>query len=488
MKRLTTMRDALADPALFGTILPGESWAAWRALLIASQGEPLTNAERAIFADLTGREREPEEPVEELWAIVGRRGGKTRAMAVLAAYFAVLTDIEDLLAPGERASLPIMAASVHQAGKAFSYLAGIFTHVPEFAKHQITRTSDTIRLDVGVDIEVSPANFRTSRGGTLAAALCDEVAFWRIEGSANPDKEILDALRPGLATTGGPLIVISSPYAKKGALWDAYHRDYGEDGDPAVLVAKAPSRVMNSTLKASVVARAYERDAAVAAAEYGGEFRDDLEDYVSVETVDACTEPRAENAPQPGVTYTAFVDPAGGSGKDSMTLAIAHEADGLSILDRVVEQAPPFSPQATVGEFAAVLMAYRVDRVTGDRWGGEWPREAFRDNGIGYELAESPKSDVYRDFLPLLNSRRARLLDLPKLRTQLTSLERRTARGGRDSIDHPSGEHDDVANAVAGVLTLIRTTTRYGMLDVLDSDDDAPAVDSFPLMSHLRGW
>jgi hypothetical protein len=49
------------------------------------------------------------------------------------------------------------------------------------------------------------------------------------------------------------------------------------------------------------------------------------------------------------------------------------------------------------------------------------------------------------------------LLDNHKLVNQLVGLERRTSRGGRDSIDHPShgGAHDDVANAVAGVLTSI---------------------------------
>jgi hypothetical protein len=38
----------------------------------------------------------------------------------------------------------------------------------------------------------------------------------------------------------------------------------------------------------------------------------------------------------------------------------------------------------------------------------------------------------------------------------LTNLERRVARGGRDSIDHPSGSgfHDDIANAVAGVASM----------------------------------
>ncbi len=89
--------------------------------------------------------------------------------------------------------------------------------------------------------------------------------------------------------------------------------------------------------------------------------------------------------------------------------------------------------------------------MRGDRYGGEWPREVFRKQGVEYNVADKAKSDLYRDLLPLLNSGRLELLDLPRLVAQLCSLERRTARVGRDSIDHPPGAHDDIANCVAGV-------------------------------------
>jgi hypothetical protein len=46
------------------------------------------------------------------------------------------------------------------------------------------------------------------------------------------------------------------------------------------------------------------------------------------------------------------------------------------------------------------------------------------------------------------------LLDNRRLISQLHGLERRTARGGKDSIDHGPGAHDDIANAVAGALVL----------------------------------
>ena len=87
------------------------------------------------------------------------------------------------------------------------------------------KTADTISLSNSVDIECRPASFRTSRGVSAVTIICDELAFWRSENSANPDKEILDAARPALATTGGMLIAISSPYAKRGELWDAFKRD-----------------------------------------------------------------------------------------------------------------------------------------------------------------------------------------------------------------------------------------------------------------------
>ena len=102
--------------------------------------------------------------------------------------------------------------------------------------------------------------------------------------------------------------------------------------------------------------------------------------------------------------------------------------------------------------------------MVGDKFAGLWPVETFAKFNILYEQSAAPKSDLYRDLLPVLNSRRAELLDHPKLFNQLVSLERRTGRGGKDSIDHPPGAayYDDLANACAGVIvTLINQTVDY---------------------------
>lgn len=213
---------------------------------------------------------------------------------------------------------------------------------------------------------------------------------------------------------------------------------------------------MNPSLPEHVVADALAQDEAAARAEWLAEFRSDLEAFVTREVVERATIPERLELPRvTGVSYHAFVDPSGGSA-DSMTLAVAHgeERDGqwIAVLDAIREARPPFSPEGVVRDFAGVLKGYGVTTVTGDRYAGEWPRERFAVHGVAYEPAEKPKSDLYRDFLPLLNSGRVELLDLPRLHAQLLGLERRTARGGRDSIDHAPGGHDDVCNAAAGAL------------------------------------
>lgn len=501
MKPNVTMREALADPALLGGAIPGDSWLAHRVLLIASMGEALIDAERAIFTEVTGRECEPLEPVEELWAIIGRRGGKTRAAGTLAAYVGALCDHAEVLAPGERGAIPILAASTSQAGRAFMHAAGILTHSPMLSQMIEGQTADTIRLSTRIDIEVRPANFRTIRGVTAVAAICDEISYWQIEGTANPDDEVLTALRPSLATTGGPLMVISSAYAKRGELYKTYRSDYGPDGDRLILVAKAPSRTFNPTLPQRVVDRAYAKDAAKASAEYGSEFRNDLEAFVSREVVEACVSLGVfERSYIPGLVYRAFVDPSGGS-VDAMTLSIAHQEGERSVLDLVRERKPPFSPEAVVDEFCEVLKSYGLTSVVGDRYGGEWPREQFRKRGIAYDLAEHPRSELYRHLLPTLNSGAADLLDNATLVAQIVSLERRVARGGRESIDHPPNGHDDLANAVAGVLSLLVKPKAEPFIwhvagQSITTDDDgatlvteaAPPGNILPAFANLMGF
>jgi hypothetical protein len=457
LRKLVTMREALESDGYFGTLLVGDSWRAWRALLIAIAGEELRDEERVIFRSLTGRDREPLEPVAEFWAVIGRRGGKTRATAILGCYIAACCDHRGALAPGERGILPILAASTAQAATAFRFVSGAFATAPNLKGLVAGETSDTLSLTTGVDVEVRPASYRTIRGISAVGAIADEIAYWRSdELSTNPDREILKALRPSLATTGGLLACISSPHAKRGELFLTYKRHFGPEGHPAILVAKAASRVMNPSLSQKVIDRAYEEDPDAALAEYGAEFRGDIEQFITREAIEACvTKGVSVRAPLSSERYHAFCDPSGGSA-DSMTMAICHRElkNGRVVLDYIGERRAPFSPDSVVHEFCAVLSSYRINTIKGDRYAGEWPRERFRLNGVMYEPSEKPRSELYVEFLPYVNSGRVDLLDNQRMVGQFVGLERRTSRAGKDSIDHGPSARDDVANSVAGCVVL----------------------------------
>jgi hypothetical protein len=416
---------------------------------------PMSEDERAIYAYHTARATPPEQPFREACLVVGRRGGKSRLLGLIAVYLAAFFEYEPYLAPGEVATVAVIAADRKQARVIFYFVIGLLRGVPALNAMIVDATREQIRLNNRVTIEIHTASFRVTRGYTFAAVLCDENAFWRTDdNSSNPDIEIIRALRPGLATIPGSMLLIaSSPYRKAGVLYTTFRSHFGKDDAP-VLVWRGTSLEMNPSLDPRIVEEAYATDPSSAAAEFGAAFRDDVGEFVSREVIEACTvRGRVELPALAGARYVGFVDPSGGS-SDSMTLAIAHAEGPVSVLDVLREFRPPFSPDSVVSECAMMLKYFHIGRVTGDRYGGEWPAERFQAHGIGYAPSERVKSDLYRDVLPLLNSGRAELLDLPRLAAQFAGLERRTVRGGRDSIDHPAGGHDDLANAAAGALLL----------------------------------
>ena len=357
------------------------------------------------------------------------------------------------------------------------YAEACFERSPILRQLIANRTADALELTNGITLEVRPASFRKLRGPTYIAVIADELAFWYVDAAyANPDVEILNAVEPGLATTGGPLILASSPHARRGALWDVFKRHYGAGGDPLILVAHGATRTLNPSLPQRVVDRALEKDRARASAEYLAEFRTDIEGFVSLEVVEACVSGYHEIGPRSDVTYRGFIDPSGGS-EDSMTLAIAHKTpkpEEMIVIDVIREARPPFSPEAVVDEFAALCKLYRITKITGDHFGGEFVKEPFRRHGLSYELAKQPKSDLYRDLLPLLNSGRIMLPKHDRLVSQIVGLERRVSRAGKDSIDHAPHGHDDLANAVAGVADATRLPYYDPFMGCGSEDDQHP--------------
>ena len=215
---------AMWDPKLFGPFFTQlDSWRMWIVVLKAIFALPFDEAELAAFQRYTGRKVPFAAPVREANLICGRRSGKSFIAALIATYCAAFRDYSKYLSPGETAIVLVLAVDKAQAQVIFRYVVAFFTEIPFLQRLVVSQSAESLELSNGIAIEVHSSSFRGVRGRTIVAALCDEISFWRSEDSANPDKETLIAIRPGMATIPNALLLcLSSPYARTGALYEAY--------------------------------------------------------------------------------------------------------------------------------------------------------------------------------------------------------------------------------------------------------------------------
>jgi hypothetical protein len=223
-----------------------------------------------------------------------------------------------------------------------------------------------------------------------------------------------------------------------------------------VLVIQADSRTMNPLLSQERIDAELAADREAAASEWLGVFRQSTVQHFADEDIELAVVPtRQKLAYSADHAYVGFVDPSGGR-HDAMTVAIAHQTDKRQlVLDALLVQRPPFSPETVVARFSETLKGYGLRQVVGDRYAGEWVPAAFAKYGVRYEASELDKSAIYVECVPLFAETRVELLEIPALVTELRLLERRPRAGGKgDAVDHPPRGSDDLANAVCGALHL----------------------------------
>jgi hypothetical protein len=454
MKPVTIDR-ALRDKQLLGAALgPAETWKTWLAILSAAFGLPLDDDELVEAAKIAGGRQPPAQRVRELWIIAGRRSGKSRIAAAVAVWIGCFE--RHRLAPGETGFVLILSASLAQAQLIHGYARAFIEASPILRDQLADYTADEIRLRNGIVIATHTNSFRSVRGRTLLACIFDEVAYWRDESSATPDLETYRAVKPALDASGGFLLGISSPYRKTGLLAQRHRDHFGKGSN--VLVIQAATRDLNPTIAEATVMEAYAEDPASALSEWGGEFRSDLSALFGDEVIDRAVDHARplEVPPRSGVVYKAFVDASAGR-HDAFGICIGHvekgeDDDKRFVADVVRGRFPPFDPNEVAREYAELAKAYRVNELRGDRFAGEWVRQAFLRAGVDYENSDLSKSELALEALSTFNRGRVSLPNDEKLIRELRLLERQTHRSGKDSVDHPKGGSDDRANCVFGAM------------------------------------
>jgi hypothetical protein len=187
-----------------------------------------------IFTACTGRQVWPALRAKIVSLIVGRRGGKSYITAIIGIFLATR---RYKLKLGTKGMVMILARDREQAGVIRGYMLAFLRALDELREQFADDpTQKLIELKNGITIEVRAAGEAGTRGYTVVAALMDEIAFWPTDpDSAKQDKKVLRALRPAMLGIANAMIVmLSSPYAKRGELWEAWRKAYGKDDQTAV--------------------------------------------------------------------------------------------------------------------------------------------------------------------------------------------------------------------------------------------------------------
>ena len=431
---------------------PLASWQTWLITLKAAFGLPLSAKEREVFRAIAGERGLPKARVRELWCVCGRGSGKSRMAAAISIYNALF--VKHKLSPGERGMVLVIAGTTDQTRVVFEYIVGFLEAAPALRREVVSRT----RLDKlrnGIIIAVHPNSFRSVRGRTLVACIFDEVSFWRDETTATPDTEVYTAVLPALRTNG-MLVAISTPYRKLGLLHQKWRDHFGDDSDDT-LVVQGASKVFNPTISDATIAAQRAADPAAAPAEWDAVFRNDIGAFLDDQSIDAAIDfsRPLELPPREGVIYHTFVDMGGGR-HDPSTIGIVHavgEGDARRYIADVV-RARHGDPRAAMKEFVELTKQYGCSTIWGDRYAADWTAGTCREVGGEYRESELVRSDLYLTGLPHFVRGVVSIADQAPLIRELRLLERRTARSGKDTVDHGKNGTDDYANALFGALHL----------------------------------
>ena len=412
---------AFSDPKMLQPFFAGTSWDGWRAVLRAAFGEKLTKAEKASFRSVASREPPPQR-VKELWIVAGRRAGKDSIASGIAAHAAATFEPAGRLRPGERALVMCVAVDKPQAALVAGYIRAFFEQIPSLAALVRRETAEGLELTNGVDVSVMTSDFKSIRGRTVLCAVLDEVAYWRGQNAASPDKEVWTSIKHGMPTLRESMLIgISTAYRRDGLLYERWSKHFGKD-DARTLVIQAPSIALNPSLPQDEIDAALAEDPEAARADYLSEWRDAVSGYLSRDLIDAAVDEGVTHRPydpKHAGRYTSFIDASSGQ-SDSFACAVAHAEDQVVVLDAVLEIAAPFNPETACMQVAALLKSYNLNATMGDDHAKGWVLAALGRHGVIFTSRppEMTRSALYSETLPKFSSHQVRLLDHKKLISQ----------------------------------------------------------------------
>jgi hypothetical protein len=460
-----------------------------RTLVAVSYGStltgPLTPEMRAVAEACSGLREFRPDGYQEIVLKAGVRSGKDMVASALSLWEGIFGMHAEVAAVGEVPVIVCVAQDRAAAVHVFlNYVKGYIRHSALLADQVAKVRRDSVELKSGVHVRAYPSTDSAMLGISSPMIVLDEIAAWPSDpGLQNNDVAIYRALRSrqGSFRSATRAFILSTPRGQAGVLYDAF-RDFGrQDPNSRTLLWSSSTAEMNPIFSRDLLAREQKRDPHGFSQYYEATFGISERSFLdAVWIANAVREfDQLVYEPASGRTWGAACDWSGGSERgDSTAMAVGfrEHVDGL---DRIVvakvqvwdlARGENWNPETIAEQMTAILKSYGLRNIWGDRYAAGFIRSAFERRGITYsnpvkrtlkgatdgwqqgKYLDEPldRSALYLTALPFFASGQIVIPNNVRLLKELGDLERKTT--GKETVDHPAGQHDDVANAVCACI------------------------------------
>lgn len=250
----------------------------------------------------------------------GRQVGKSTVISIGSSEFAVQNKNKSVL---------IISATERQAEELFiKCLNYIIERYPKLIKKGKDRpTRHIIKLHNGSIIRCLPTGMAGVgiRGFTIDRLIADEAAFI--------NEEVWQAVTPMLLTTGGDIILVSTPHGRAGYFWDCYNDErfkvFHVNSEEVIRnrkISESWTEEQRMRALAHLEAEKSKMSSLQYAQEYLGEFVDSLRQFFPDELVKKCMILKRREVMKPDRVYFLGVDIAR-MGEDEGTFEIIDRTD-----------------------------------------------------------------------------------------------------------------------------------------------------------------
>lgn len=379
------------------------------------------------------------------------RSAKSMTIAAKAICLSQTVDLTGVTV-GDEIRIPILAPEKDEARAVFSHIVGNVVNRPKLRGLLVEDpTADAVRLRHPsghvIEIKVTAlSRFATTLiGRWLPAAIFDEAP--RMVGEQDGVRNLPDALNAiaGRIRPGGTIMLIGSPHAPFGPMYDMIHEHFGRPSRDCVVV-RATGPAMNpqywTPARCEDLRRtnpeAYRTDVLA-------EFADPEEAMFGLDLVEACTRKHPQvREPEPGHYYVAAMDPAT---RGNAWTFILLECTGWKNVDGVMRPAfsvamtkqwrgskeNPLRPDLVFAEIGALMKPYRCTSVITDQYACDALAPLAMPHGlmlVAHELTQGNKHEMAARLKLELDCGCLELAPDPVLCRDLVSVRRRITQNG----------------------------------------------------------